>query len=113
MYRALLIVLVLVLIGLQYRLWIADGSLAEVHRLQEKKAALQASMERGRARNRALAAEIDNLESGKEAMIGRARSDVGMIKQGETFYLTVEPGDKDNKGRGDHKNDNAPPIDGR
>lgn len=91
MYRVLVIVLLLVFVGLQYRLWISDGSMAEVHRLREAKQELQAQVEQARTRNQALAAEIENLESGKEAMIGRARSDIGMIKKSETFFLTVGP----------------------
>lgn len=91
LYRVLLVVLLLMLAGLQYRLWIADGSLAEVHRLKQAKQELASSIEQARARNTALAAEIENLKSGNEAMVGRARSDIGMIKEGESFYLTVTP----------------------
>lgn len=91
MYRVLLIVLVLIFIGLQYRLWVSDGSLAEVHRLKQKQQVLESAVNQAHARNKALAAEIENLKSSNEAMVGRARSDIGMIKEGETFYLTVEP----------------------
>lgn len=91
LYRVLIAVLLIVFVGLQYRLWISDGSLAEVHRLQQEKQTLEAAITQARARNKALAAEIENLKTGNEAMIGRARSDIGMIKKGETFYLTVTP----------------------
>lgn len=96
MYRALVIVLLLVLAGLQYRLWIADGSWAEAHRLKVTKNELQTAIAEASARNKALQAEIDDLKSGKNAMEGRARSDIGMVKEGETFYLTVAPADADN-----------------
>jgi len=108
MYRVLLIVLVLVLIGLQYRLWISDGSLAEVQRLQETNKTLQSSIVQARARNKALAAEIENLKSGEEAMAGRARSDIGMVKEGETFYLTIEPQKEDNATPDSEQGDGAP-----
>lgn len=94
MYRALLVVLLFMLIGLQYQLWISDGSMAEVHRLRETKQELQSAIEQARARNQALAAEIRNLKSGSEAMAGRARADIGMVEEGETFYLTVRPSEK-------------------
>ena len=42
-----------------------------------------------RARNAALQAEVDDLKSGVAAMEGRARTDLGMVRQGETFYLLV------------------------
>lgn len=91
LYRVLVAVLLLVFVGLQYRLWISDGSMAEVHRLRQVKQELQAQVKQAHTRNEALAAEIENLKSGKEAMIGRARSDIGMIKKNETFFLTVGP----------------------
>ncbi|MES1933720.1 cell division protein FtsB [Salinisphaera shabanensis T35B1] len=91
MYRAVLIVLLLVLAGLQYRLWIADGGWAEVHRLSEMKQELNAANERNEIRNDALQAEVDDLKSGESATEGRARSDMGMIKHDEEFFLTIAP----------------------
>lgn len=91
MYRALIIVLLLMLAGLQYRLWIADGSWAEAHRLNVTKTELSTAIAQASTRNEALQAEIDDLKAGKNAMEGRARSDIGMVKEGETFYLTIAP----------------------
>ena len=78
------------LAGLQYRLWIADGGIAHTHRLANELAAQRDDVERLRARNAAMDAEIKDLKSGLAAIEGRARSSLGMIKQGETFYLVVE-----------------------
>lgn len=102
MYRTLVIVLVLMLAGLQFRLWVSDGSMAEMHRLKQTKQELKATIARARARNKALAAEIENLKSGTEAMAGRARSNIGMIKAGETFYLTLRSSEGSEAGAGQY-----------
>ncbi|WP_348765561.1 septum formation initiator family protein [uncultured Salinisphaera sp.] len=91
MYRAVIIVLVLVLAALQYRLWVADGGWAEVHRLSGMKQELAAANERNQVRNDALQAEVDDLKSGESATEGRARSDMGMIRRDEEFFLTIAP----------------------
>ena len=52
----------------------------------------QAAENRGlEQRNEQLAAEVENLKSGEAAAEERARSELGMIKPGETFYRVVEP----------------------
>ena len=52
----------------------------------------QAEVDKLKARNAALQAEVDDLKSGVAAVEGRARSELGMILPGETFYLTTNPG---------------------
>ena len=47
-----------------------------------------------RERNSVLVAEIDDLRSGLTAIEERARTDLGMIKEGETFYQII-PGSSD------------------
>lgn len=86
MYKIAVIALCLVLAGLQYRLWIAEGSYAEIHRLDTRIEMLSQQVESMRERNRKLAAEIANLKSGLAAMEGRARSELGMVAPGEKFY---------------------------
>lgn len=91
MYRMVIIALVVVLAGLQYRLWIADGGWAEVHRLAGMKEELAQANDKRLARNDALQAEVDDLKSGENATEGRARADMGMIKRDEQFFLTIAP----------------------
>lgn len=86
----LILTLTVLLLGLQYRLWIGDGSLADVVRLNQKISKQQQENERLREHNRILAAEVQALKQGSEAIEERARTDMGMVKKGETFYMVIE-----------------------
>lgn len=82
-------ILLMLLLTLQYRLWFGDGSIQEVWRLTEESRAARAELLRLRGRNQALSAEVRDLKSGLEAIEERARADLGMIGEGETFYRFV------------------------
>ena len=86
----LFIVLILLLAGLQYRLWMGEGSLAQVSRLQQQIAEQQSENERLLERNRILEAEVMELKRGMETVEERARQELGMLKEGETLYLLTE-----------------------
>ena len=89
----LIVSLVIVLLGLQYRLWVGEGSLADVVRLNQEIDAQALENDRLKERNRVLATEVESLKSGLDAVEERAREDLGMIKPGETFFMVVEPSD--------------------
>lgn len=89
-FRLLLGVFLLVLVTLQYRLWVGEGSLAEVRQLQRQIDAQHAELGDLRERNAALQAEVDDLRGGLEAVEARARGELGMIREGETFYQVIE-----------------------
>ena len=80
----LFVVLILLLAGLQYRLWVGEGSLAQVSRLQQQIAEQQGENERLLERNRILEAEVMELKRGMETVEERARQELGMLKEGET-----------------------------
>ena len=84
-------VLLATLVVLQYRLWVGQGSLAEVVQLKRQIAQQEKRIEEMRERNSVLRAEVNNLKHGLEAVEARARSELGMIKEGETFYQIVQP----------------------
>ncbi len=87
--RLLIVALVALLAVLQYRLWVGEGSLAEVHGLKQEIAVQEAELERLRARNGELQAEVNDLRTGLEALEERARGELGMIKPGEIFIQVI------------------------
>jgi len=90
----LLAALLILLGGLQYRLWFAQGSLAEQRRL-ERQVEEQTEINRQlRARNAIIEREVLELQSGTEGIEQRAREELGLIREGEVFYQVVE---KENK----------------
>ena len=99
--RVVIAVLIALIVLLQYRLWFADGGLVEVHRLEQRVAAQKRENEQLRERNRALAAEVKDLKQGLDAVEARARSELGMVGKGETFFQVVEPKDKTADGAAD------------
>ena len=90
MVRIVVLALVLLLLLLQYRLWVGDGSVAEVWELKQAINVQREGNELLRERNRALEAEVNDLKAGLDAIEERARLELGMIKEGETFYRIVE-----------------------
>lgn len=79
------------LMMLQYRLWISDQGVREVSRLKEALTTQMADNHEQSERNRQLAAEVTDLKEGMSALEERARSELGMIGNGETFYQVVTP----------------------
>ncbi len=63
----------------------------DLWRLRDRLAAQQLENDQLSERNRALAAEVEDLKAGLEAVEERARAELGMIKRGETFYQVIEP----------------------
>ncbi|HSX72243.1 septum formation initiator family protein [Pseudomonas subflava] len=86
----LFVALVLVLAGLQYRLWVGEGSLAQVNELKREIDDQKGENERLLERNRILEAEVIELKKGMETVEERARHELGMVKEGETLYQLAE-----------------------
>jgi cell division protein FtsB len=79
----------IVLLLLQYRLWISQSGVRELAPLRAAVAAQSAENSRLTERNRELAAEVRDLKNGMTALEERARSELGMIGSSETFYQVV------------------------
>jgi len=90
--RWVALVLVIVLIALQVRLWTGQGGLRDVWRLQQRVAQQKAENAQLKKRNETLSAEVEDLKHGEEAIEERARSELGLLKPGEMFYQVVESG---------------------
>jgi len=89
-YYWLFVVLGLLLGGLQYRLWVGDGSLAQVTDLKRQIAEQQSENKLLHERNRLLEAEVRELKKGMETVEERARHELGMVKEGETLYQLTQ-----------------------
>jgi cell division protein FtsB len=89
--KFILAALVLLLALLQYRLWLSEDGMREVRRLRAEITEQRKQNETLRERNRTLAAEVQDLKKGTTAIEERARTDLGMIGQSETFYQVVTP----------------------
>ncbi|MDE0854046.1 MAG: cell division protein FtsB [Nevskia sp.] len=89
--RLALVALCLVLAGLQYRLWIGDGGVFDSRRLQQAVDQQADANNQLQLRNAVLEAEVADLRNSGEAIEAHARSELGMVRKGETFYLVVAP----------------------
>jgi cell division protein FtsB len=92
--RALLAILLLVLVALQFKMWFGEGGYRDVQRLAERVEQQALENEALAQRNRELQAEVEDLRQGLEAIEERARSELGLIKEDEEFYQVVPAQEK-------------------
>jgi len=88
--RILIAILLLMLVGLQSRLWVGSGSFGHVNGLQKKVAQADATNMVKEERNKVLRKEIRDLKNGLDAVEEKARTELGLIKEDETFFLLVD-----------------------
>lgn len=83
----ILILVILVLIAhFQYRLWLGTDSIKQIEATEQQLANLKKQVDEKKQRNDALYAEVEDLRKGQEALEERARDELGMIKENETFF---------------------------
>lgn len=83
--------LALLLFALQAALWIGQGSVAEVVALQRQIDTYRQGNTALRERNQRLEVEVLEFKSGLDSVEEMAREELGMVREGETFYLLVKP----------------------
>jgi cell division protein FtsB len=90
MTRFFIAMLIVFFLIIQFDIWVKDDGLNRVKELQEMIDSQSEENQKLRLRNQQLEREIDELKSGTESIEEKARTDLGMIKEGEEFYLIVE-----------------------
>ncbi|WP_376691446.1 septum formation initiator family protein [Wenzhouxiangella sp. EGI_FJ10409] len=93
--RIILIALLVILLFFQVQLWRQFSEMRSLRELVEDQRAENAELEK---RNEALAAEVEDLRAGLDAIEERARSELGLIREGEAFFLIVDPEDAEPQG---------------
>lgn len=88
--RAATLILVVLLLLLQYPLWLGKGSWLKVWDLNRQVEEQQRINQQTKTRNALLDAEVRDLKQGTAAIEERARSELGMIKRDEVFYQILD-----------------------
>lgn len=84
---ALVLLVLCILITLQYRLWWGEGSLKHTTQLEEQLFKQQLANDALQSRNDRLLSEIATLKKGTGQIEARAREDLGLVKDDETFFM--------------------------
>ena len=90
MTRFFIVILAVFFLMIQFDIWVKDDGLIRVKELQLMIDSQSEENQRLKLRNKQLEREIEELKSGTESIEEKARTDLGMIKEGEEFYLIVE-----------------------
>jgi cell division protein FtsB len=85
-----MIFLVAVLVLLQIRLWFGEGSISNKTALDKQWESQRQINEEHKLRNRLIAQEVESFKTNLDSLEEKARKDLGMIKDGEVFYLVID-----------------------
>lgn len=91
MLRIFAAIALVLLLGLQITWWFGKGGMRDAHKLERQIKSQEHALEGLRQRNAKLAAEVVDLKEGLETVEEIARSEMGMIKEGEIFYQMIDP----------------------
>lgn len=87
--RSLVILLIILLVVLQYKLWFASGGFVETRYLKKQITIQKAENKTLKEKNDVLMTDIEALKKDNDAIESFARKDLGMIKNDEVFYQVV------------------------
>lgn len=88
--KAIIFILVLALVGLQYKLWFGDSSISQWIKLQKRLENQEYTNKQLVTRNKAIESDVAELKSGDQSLEEQARYELGMIKKGEQYYQLSE-----------------------
>ncbi len=94
--KPLIVILTILFLSLQYKLWFVQDGVWRVHQLKKQIAQQMKENAQLSQRNTVIVAEIKDLKSGKVALEAHARHDLNMVKPNELFYILVEKPEKKN-----------------
>jgi len=87
--RVLIAILLFLLVLLQFKLWLGEGGYRDIRKLEQRVATQEEENRTLQARNDELQAEVEDLRERLDAVEERARSELGLIREGEEFYQVV------------------------
>lgn len=88
--RILAIFFAVVIVALQWPLWVGKGSWLRVWQLDTQLSEHRSANSKLKERNDALEAEVRDLKTGTDAIEERARNELGMIRQEEVFFQVLD-----------------------
>jgi cell division protein FtsB len=88
--KVFITIIILLIVHLQYRLWFGDGSIQQIRQYQARLDELSQQVQQKKERNEALYGDVLDLRNGLEAIEERARHELGMIREDETFFQVLE-----------------------
>lgn len=89
-HRVLLGILLLLFVLLQYAIWAGKNSVFDLLAMDSTLNELTEQNKKLRKRNDRLHAEVIDIKSRLSAIEAHARSELGLIKPGETFFQIIE-----------------------
>ncbi|MBV1885011.1 MAG: septum formation initiator family protein [Gammaproteobacteria bacterium] len=89
-YRILVALLAFAAVYFQATLWVGDRGIANVFALEKEQHNFIEKNRLLKERNLALNAEVESLKSGLGAVEEMARKELGMVKDGETFFFLID-----------------------
>jgi cell division protein FtsB len=89
-WKFLSLSLAVLVVALQLRLWLGQGSITELVDLEQQLSQFRETNAELRERNERLVVEVEEFRSGLDSVEEMAREELGMIRRGETFYVIVD-----------------------